>query len=97
MFEFGEKINEAWVYVLLKGIDSLMIPQEFFHKFLSHKNVELAEKLINAGAQVNAFGGPSHSTPLHLAASYEDTDMVRLLLEYGADPYKKDGDGKFQH
>ena len=53
----------------------------------------MAERLIKAGAKIDAFGGPSLSTPLHLAASYEDTDMVKMLLEYGADPFKKDGDG----
>ena len=55
----------------------------------------MAEKLINAGAKIDAFGGTSLSTPLHLAASYEDTEMVKMLLEYGADPFKKDGDGNF--
>ena len=55
----------------------------------------MAEKLINAGAKIDAFGGSSLSTPLHLAASYEDTEMVKMLLEYGADPFKKDGDGNF--
>ena len=53
----------------------------------------MAERLIKAGAKIDVFGGPSLSTPLHLAASYEDTDMVKMLLEYGADPFKKDGDG----
>ena len=65
----------------------------FFENFPSLKNVDLAERLIKAGAKIDAFGGPSLSTPLHLAASYEDTDMVKMLLEYGADPLKKDGDG----
>ena len=68
----------------------------FFENFESLKNVGLAEKLINAGAKIDAFGGPSLSTPLHLAASYEDTEMVKMLLEYGADPFKKDGDGNFR-
>ena len=73
----------------------LFLRHTFFENFESLKNVGLAEKLINAGAKIDAFGGSSLSTPLHLAASYEDTEMVKMLLEYGADPFKKDGDGKF--
>src|SRR6185436_12260940 len=42
--------------------------------------------LIEAGADVNArFSGPHTETPLHLAASSDDVDVLDALLDAGAD------------
>ena len=42
--------------------------------------------LIDAGADVNAgFIGPHTETPLHWAASSDDTDVIDVLLDKGAD------------
>jgi len=50
-----------------------------------HKNQAAAlEALIEAGAQVNAVSG--NTTALILAAGYGETDIVKLLLDHGADP-----------
>lgn len=52
--------------------------------------------LLDHGADVNraaTFGGPSHGervTPLHLAAQADQVDVVRLLLDRGADPGRTD-------
>lgn len=48
----------------------------------------LAEKLILAGADVNYRSSENWSFPLDLAA--EDSRMVTLLLDHGADPFKGD-------
>ena len=42
------------------------------------------ESLIKQGVDVNATTDPTGLTPLHLAASKGDKDMVELLLEHGA-------------
>ena len=34
------------------------------------------------------------STPLHLAARFDQRDAAELLLEHGADPEARDGDGR---
>lgn len=42
--------------------------------------------LVAAGAEVNArFHGPHRETPLHWAASSDDVDALRALLDHGAD------------
>ncbi|KAJ0391259.1 hypothetical protein ATCC90586_012090 [Pythium insidiosum] len=41
------------------------------------------KKLLDAGVDVSAGQG-SGSTALHYAAFYKHTDVVELLLEYGA-------------
>ncbi len=46
------------------------------------KNNKLANELIRRGANVN---NPRHWTPLHYAASSGNHQMVRILLEKGAD------------
>ncbi len=48
-------------------------------------SVDVARLLIDAGAQVNATAAGGY-TPLHIAASNGNRDMVVLLLENGADP-----------
>jgi L-ascorbate metabolism protein UlaG (beta-lactamase superfamily) len=45
------------------------------------------------GAKVDA-ADPERSTPLHLAVKKGRTDMVRFLLQKGADPKTKDGKGR---
>jgi ankyrin repeat protein len=46
--------------------------------------------LIEAGAIVDAQGGPQRSAALHLAAAGGHTPTVRLLLEEGADTSLRD-------
>ncbi|MBV8116203.1 MAG: ankyrin repeat domain-containing protein, partial [Silvibacterium sp.] len=47
-------------------------------------SVDVARLLIEAGANVNATAAGGY-TPLHIAASNGNRDMVLLLLESGAD------------
>jgi len=50
-----------------------------------HKNQAAALKiLLRAGADVNAVAG--NQTALIMAAGYGQADLVRMLLDYGADP-----------
>lgn len=62
-------------------------------------SARLADQLLKGGAQPNAIGtGPKvrpvqQTTPLHLAAMYDNPEMASLLLEYGANPNALDGKG----
>lgn len=44
-----------------------------------------ARQLLKWGADVN-YRGPKSETTLHLAAAYGHHDLVKLLLNHGADP-----------
>ena len=51
--------------------------------------VEIVRVLLDAGEDPNRFnpvGGHSHSTPLHQAAGNGHLDVVKLLVERGANP-----------
>ncbi|MBA3323671.1 MAG: ankyrin repeat domain-containing protein [Pyrinomonadaceae bacterium] len=65
-----------------------------------HKNQnEAARLLVERGADVNAAGGDGCSesqseggmTPLMQAAAYDNTEMVKYLLDKGANPYGTHG------
>lgn len=43
---------------------------------------------------VSCWGSKRYETPLHTAAKENDPKMLKLLVEFGADPYQKDSSGK---
>jgi hemoglobin len=55
---------------------------------------EIVRALVRAGADVNAHGGVTRATPLHMAARRGFTDIARALLDCGAtiDVRDKKGD-----
>ncbi|MGY8732999.1 MAG: ankyrin repeat domain-containing protein [Pirellulales bacterium] len=55
---------------------------------------EIAELLIDKGADVNAVGGLLGWTPLHWAAREGRKEVAELLIAKGADVNAKDEDGK---
>jgi ankyrin repeat protein len=55
-------------------------------------NISIAERLLAAGADVNA--GEGGNTPLHGAAVFGQAEMVRWLLDHDANPYALDFNGK---
>jgi hypothetical protein len=57
------------------------------------RDVETARALMDAGADCNARELPSGRTALMRAASTGRSDLVRLLLERGADPMVRDASG----
>ena len=53
---------------------------------------EIVQILVEAGADPNARGPGDHGeTPLHWAASSDDVDVARALIDAGADPEAPDG------
>ncbi|XP_058780988.1 potassium channel AKT1-like [Vicia villosa] len=56
-------------------------------------SIELLKELIKLGVDVSTPNEHGGSTALHAAVSEGNTEMVRLLLDQGADVDKKDGAG----
>ncbi|KAF4521454.1 hypothetical protein B566_EDAN001751 [Ephemera danica] len=54
---------------------------------------EIIKYYINLGAVVDAIGGELQSTPLHWATRQGHLGAVVLLMQYGADPSLRDGEG----
>ena len=55
---------------------------------------KITKLLLEYGASVNESSTSNKITPLHLAAYDGNLLMICLLLEYNADPYIKDKNGK---
>jgi len=57
--------------------------------------LEMVRTLIRRGVDVNALSGPSvrQTTALHVACFRSNLDVVRCLVEHGADLYHSDCDG----
>ncbi|KAL8992531.1 MAG: hypothetical protein Q9169_007030 [Polycauliona sp. 2 TL-2023] len=50
-----------------------------------HQHMDVTEVLLRAGINVNHFSS-KYGTALHYACNSQNKDMVRLLLDHGADP-----------
>jgi hemoglobin len=53
----------------------------------------IARMLVKAGADINHAGGPTRSTPLHMAARQGNAQLAQTLLELGASPTARDSKG----
>ncbi|XP_071809024.1 palmitoyltransferase ZDHHC17-like [Asterias amurensis] len=58
-----------------------------------NNRLDIAKYLINQGAIIDQLGGDLNSTPLHWGARQGHLPMVVLLMQYGADPSLRDGEG----
>jgi len=63
------------------------------HRASMHGHTDVAEILLEAGANVNAKDDIRGKTALHCAARNRHMDVARLLLEAGADVNARDGNG----
>jgi ankyrin repeat protein len=61
------------------------------HQAVQCNHLARARQKLNAGADANELEDPPHGqTPLEMAIWLDSTDMVALLLEFGADPNQQD-------
>ena len=58
-----------------------------------NNRLELSRLFLSREAEVDAIGGELKSTPLHWAVRQGHFQMVLLLMQNGADPNIKDGEG----
>jgi len=58
-----------------------------------NNRIEIVKFYLSKGAIVDRFGGELNSTPLHWATRQGHLPMVVLLMQYGADPSLRDGEG----
>jgi len=62
-----------------------------FCQSISKNDIETVKKLIKMGENVNKFSGGK--SPLMYAARYNRVEIIKLLVENGADIYRKDEHG----
>ena len=55
---------------------------------------DIAQLLLERGADVNAAGDNDHDTPLHLASYFLHLELVRMFLDHGAKINAKDNLGR---
>lgn len=68
------------------------LPAERLHRAAAEGNLERARELIREGAALNAFDAIGYA-PLHHAVKNGKFEMVRLLLDAGADIDARAGAG----
>lgn len=90
----------AWYYFKRDDIAAFLIERGMnpchmncHHTTLLHDmaytgDVKKAKLLLDSGAEIDAVDEEFRATPLGLAARFGKSDMVKLLLERGADPVK---------
>ncbi|OCT89250.1 ankyrin repeat and SOCS box containing 13 L homeolog isoform X1 [Xenopus laevis] len=62
------------------------------HVACAREHLDCAKALLHAGANVNA--AKLHETALHHAAKVKNTDLVKMLVEFGGNVYARDNRGK---
>lgn len=66
-----------------RGVAAFAMPSLCQVAFIGFEYLKL---WVEHGANVNEFDGDGNCTPLSVAAGLRDTDMIRYLLDHGADP-----------
>src|SRR4051812_5044436 len=93
-----DEIRESalWVSVVFDDVNALNPDGDSALHWAVHRNdLEAARLLIDCGIEINQHGDLGR-TPLYAACSWGHVDMVRLLVDHGADLYARtDGDTAF--
>ena len=76
---------EITKFLLENGADPNLNPFTLHHYCESYKNPELVKLLIKYGAKVNYIDPKTGATPLHRAMYMFRSEVVKVLIENGAD------------
>jgi len=72
-------------YLLEKGADVNSGKKTPIYAAASFSSASLVAKLIDKGANINDQSSPQKDTPLHYAATEGNIEVIKFLLEQGAD------------
>lgn len=81
--------DEGAAYMMEKGMDPNTMSCHhvtILHDMAQKGNIRKAELLLKYGADINYVDEEYQSTPLGMAARWGNLDMVKFLLQRGADP-----------
>jgi ankyrin repeat protein len=88
--------SEILDLLIEQGADILHCDNEgvsVFDVAVTYNNIPLIERLIHEGFDVNSSTRKSGFTPLMGAVCYGRVEVIKKLLELGADVYAQDGKG----
>jgi ankyrin repeat protein len=84
--------NTPFMHLFNDGPKVVALPKDKREKMVGHI-IRVIKAFIVAGADVNTQGERGF-TPLHLAIQWQDAQILKLLLEAGANPLAVNDDGK---
>lgn len=89
--DFGRGNFLAWVQLLIPSSKNISQTPPLYYA-ASFGLITVVKYILEAGADVEVHGGRCGATPINIASYRGYKDVVKLLLEYGADPYANDED-----
>lgn len=87
--DFGRGNFLAWVQLLIPSSKNISQTPPLYYA-ASFGLITVVKYILEAGADVEVHGGRCGATPINIASYRGYKDVVKLLLEYGADPYAND-------
>lgn len=96
LYDASRKNNMDILYLLIhRGADVNAIShgETALHKVVQFGNLKFAQALLKAGADPDIKDTIRGNTPLHYAVSRQDSNMIALLMKYGADMYIQNNNG----
>lgn len=96
LYDASRKNNMDILYLLIhRGADVNAIShgETALHKVVQFGNLKFAQALLKAGADPDIKDSIRGNTPLHYAVSRQDSNMIALLMKYGADMYIQNNNG----
>lgn len=87
--DFGRGNFLGWVQLLIPSSTNISQTPPLYYA-ASFGLITVVKYILEAGADVEVHGGRCGATPINIASFRGYKDVVKLLLEYGADPYAND-------